>query len=111
MVGWVLLGLAAIVFPYRRKAIFQKSPDIVRKKIAGLPVIVYMGILTIIIGGAIAWATFVPALNGLTAFYPFVLTVVSCVVAPVIIFYAYYFYRTKFGKVPMNIQFKEIPPD
>lgn len=111
MVGWLLLGLAAVLFPYRRKDVFEKSPDVVRRKVLGLPTIVYMGILTIIISVVVAWGTFVPALAGVTAFMPFVTTVVSCCVAPIIIFYAYYFYRTRVGKVRMDIQFKEIPPD
>ena len=110
-IGWVLIGIAAIVFPYRRKNIFEKSPDVVRRKVAGIPTIVYTGVLTLGIGLFMVWATFVPALSGYQAFWPLLTTVVICIVAPVIIFYAYYAYRTRVGKVRMDIQFKEIPPD
>ena len=73
-----------------------------------------MGILTVIISLYIAWATFVPAITGnnvLYSFYPFVTTVLILMLIPVGIFYGYYYYRTKVGKVRMDIQFKEIPPD
>jgi len=112
--AWVILGIAAIVFPWKRKEIFLKSPDIVRKKVAGLPVITIMGILTVIVSLYIAWATFVPAISGnnvLYSFYPFVTTVLILMLIPVGIFYGYYYYRTRVGKVRMDIQFKEIPPD
>jgi amino acid transporter len=111
--GWVLVGLAAIVFPYRRKDVFEKSPDVVRRKVLGLPVIVHMGWMTAIVGGFIAYATFLPAIAGYAwySFVPFLATVVLLMAIPVVIFYAYYFYRTRIGKIPMNVQFKEIPPD
>jgi hypothetical protein len=107
----VLIGIAAIVFPYRKKNIFEKSPDVVRRKVAGIPTIVYTGVLTLAIGLFMVWATFVPSLSGYQAFWPLLTTVIICIVAPVIIFYAYYAYRTRVGKVRMDIQFKEIPPD
>jgi len=112
--AWVILGIAAIVFPYRKKEIFLKSPDIVRKKVLGLPVIVHMGWMTVLISGFVAYATFVPAITGtnvLYSFYPFVTTVLILMLIPVGIFYGYYYYRTRVGKVRMDIQFKEIPPD
>jgi uncharacterized membrane protein len=112
--AWVILGIAAIIFPYRKKEIFLKSPDIVRKRVLGLPVIVHMGWMTVIISGFVAWATFIPAISGtnvLYSFYPFVTTVLILMLIPLGIFYGYYYYRTRIGKVRMDIQFKEIPPD
>jgi amino acid transporter len=113
-IAWVLLGIAAIAFPYRRKDIFQKSPDVVRRKILGLPLIVHMGWMTVVVGAFVAYATFLPAITGTNiwySFYPFLTTVLALMLAPVLIFYAYYYYRTRVGKVRMDIQFKEIPPD
>jgi amino acid transporter len=112
--AWVILGFAAIAFPYRRKDIFDKSPDVVRRKALGLPLIVHMGWMTVIIGAFIAYATFLPAITGTNVWYsftPFVATVTMLMLIPVAIFYAYYFYRKRVSKIPMDIQFKEIPPD
>jgi amino acid transporter len=112
--AWVILGIAAVAFPYRRKDIFLKAPDIVRRKILGLPVMVWTGLMTIVIALYVAWATFVPAITGVNvwySFYPFLTTVLTLMLIPVGIFYGYYFYRTRIGKVRMDIQFKEIPPD
>jgi amino acid transporter len=112
--AWVILGVAAMAFPYRRKDIFLKSPDIVRRKALGLPVIVHMGWMTILISAYIVYATFIPAISGVNiwySFYPFLTTVIILMLIPVGIFYGYYYYRTRVGKVRMDIQFKEIPPD
>ncbi len=35
MVGWLILGIAAMVFPYVRKDIFEKSPQLVQSKLLG----------------------------------------------------------------------------
>jgi len=113
-IAWVILGIAAIAFPYRRKEVFQKSPDVVRRKVLGLPVIVHMGWMTVVVGGFIAYATFLPAITGTNVWYsftPFLTTVLTLMLIPVVIFYGYYLYRTRVGKVRMDIQFKEIPPD
>jgi amino acid transporter len=112
--AWVIVGFAAISFPYRRKDIFDKSPDIVRRKFLGLPLIVHMGWMTVAIGAFIAYATFLPAITGTNVWYsftPFVATVMLLMLIPIVIFYSYYFYRKQVGKVRMDIQFKEIPPD
>jgi hypothetical protein len=39
--AWILLGVSGIVFPYRRKVLFESSPPIVRKRFLGVPVITY----------------------------------------------------------------------
>lgn len=112
--AWVILGCAAIAFPYRRKDVFEKSPNVVRRRILGLPLIVHLGWMTVAIGAFIAYATFLPALSGVNVWYsftPFVATVALLMLTPVVIFYSYYFYRKRVGKIPMEIQFKEIPPD
>ena len=57
MVGWILLGIAAMVFPYVRKDIFEKSPQLVQSRVLGVPWITILGILTIV-AAVTVYATF-----------------------------------------------------
>jgi amino acid transporter len=49
-------GLSAVVFPYRRKELYDKSP--VKPTIFGLPLLSVLGVLSMISIGAIAYAYF-----------------------------------------------------
>ncbi len=43
-VCFLITGIAAILFPYRRKSLFNNSPKIVKKRIFGVPLLVVAGI-------------------------------------------------------------------
>lgn len=111
-IGWIIVGLAGMIFPYRRKDIFEKSPELVKKKIGGLPVISILGALTFGISIFTVWVTLAPSLVYGWGIDPVPLsgTVVFLIVVPFVLYYAAYFYRKAKG-VPMDLRFKEIPPD
>jgi amino acid transporter len=48
--AFIIVCLAAIVFPYRRRDLFDNAPDIVRKKVFGVPWMVVGGVV-----GVISW--------------------------------------------------------
>jgi len=110
--AWVIVGAIGMTFPYtsRGKSIFEKSPEIVKKKIGGVPLIFIFGLLTFLVSGWYCYNTIVPFLLGLaSAFYLWV-TVIMFVLPSFVIYYisrAYY----KSKGIPMELQFKEIPPD
>ena len=92
---FLIVGLAAVLFPYRRKDIFDASPDLVRRKVGGIPVIVILGVLTIVSSLFIGYAVFLPQFSG-----PFILNnfllLIAVLVSPVIIYAAsYYYYKSK----------------
>ena len=111
-IGWCVVSIAAIVFPYRRKDIFEKSPELVKKKIGGLPVITILGALGLGISVFTVWVTLAPSLVYNWGIDPTALagTVLFLCIIPFILYYGAYFYRKGKG-VPMDLRFKEIPPD
>ncbi|MGD0422056.1 MAG: APC family permease [Candidatus Bathyarchaeia archaeon] len=64
-VAFLITGFAALVFPFRRKDLFDSSPAIVRKKIAGIPIISIAGIGNIILFVVIIYSSILlPAFSG-----------------------------------------------
>ena len=108
--GWTVLGIAAMAFPFRRRDIFEKSPGIVRMKVLGVPVITIMGLLTTIVS---AWTVYVmasPGFSDLLQLKNLAASVGTLVIVPFIIFAIAYAYNKSKG-IPVDQQFREVPPD
>ncbi|MHA1238675.1 MAG: amino acid permease [Candidatus Odinarchaeia archaeon] len=109
--GWIIVGIAGIIFPWRRRDIFEKSPELAKKKIGGVPVISILGVLTAGISAFTVFATTAPPMTGGPIDAVGLLgTVLFLVIVPFVLYYGAYFYRKSQG-VPMDLRFKEIPPD
>ena len=108
-VVWILPSLAGLVFPYRRKDLFQAAPPMVRRKIAGVPLVSITGAISLIVVlYAVAVMLQIPYLGPLnpSAFGFFI----SVFIVGLLIFYARRAYlRTK--GVDIDFAFKEIPPE
>ncbi|MFI5419629.1 MAG: APC family permease, partial [Nitrososphaerales archaeon] len=106
---FLIVGLSAVLFPYRRKDIFDASPDLVRRKVGGIPVIVILGVLTIVSSLFIGYAVFLPQFSGPFLLNNFLL-LVAVLVSPIVIYAAsYYYYKSK--GIPVALAQKEIPPE
>jgi len=110
MVGWFILGVAALVFPFVRKDIFEKSPRLVQSKVFGVPIISILGAVGAIVSAITVYATFVsgttPTMNTKNLLY----TALFFILLPIVI----YFIATRWHKrkgVDMGKRFKTIPPD
>jgi len=80
----IVVCIAAIIFPYRRKDIFEKAPKLVQSKILGLPVLTWSGIFTLLtqlvvvvicftvpaIGGAVTWISLFSSLSVFLLAFP-----------------------------------------
>jgi len=80
----IIVSIAAIIFPYRRKDIFEKAPSLVKAKLLGLPVLTWSGIFTMItqlivvaicftvpaIGGAVTWTSLLSSLSVFILAFP-----------------------------------------
>ena len=106
---YLLTMISAIVFPYVRKDMFNRSIPTVTRKVAGVPVMSILGVL-----GAIAlainfyWLFAAPAVSGVSPISALV------VVATYLIFIGVYFVvkqiRSKQG-IDLSLVFREIPPE
>lgn len=105
-----ILGVAAITLPYRRwKSLFESSSWVVTRKIAGVPVIVIMGVLSIVDGIAVAYATLSPQISG-----PFNPAYISMTGLFFVAGFAYYWLSYVIQKkrgIPVDIMHREIPPE
>jgi amino acid transporter len=110
MVGWVILGVAAFIFPFVRKDIFEKSPELVQSKLAGFPVISILGLIGAIVAAVTVYATLVvgetPTMNVTNLIW----TAAFFIILPIIIYVIATVYQRSRG-VSMDLRFKTIPPD
>jgi amino acid transporter len=111
--GWMVMqafaSIAGIIFPWRRKDIFDASPEIVKKKVLGLPLITIFGIGTLLCSIYIGYASVAPAYMG--TFNPGYLGFsITLMIIGAIIYAIAWAYRKRTG-LPLELTFREIPPE
>jgi amino acid transporter len=107
--GWIVLGIAGIVFPYRRKELFEAGPPATRRRIAGIPVISILGFLTLAVSIFTEWAVAQPFFKGEADANQY-LTVLGMAVAPIVI-YAIAAFQARRREIPLSVQFSTVPPE
>ncbi len=104
-----IIGIAAAVFPYRRKDIFEKAPALVQRKIGGLPLMTLFGAITALVAVFVALATVLPEITGAPVNPYYVSAIALTMVVGLVIYVAAYYYNKRIG-IDMHMGFKEIPP-
>jgi amino acid permease len=111
--GWIFLSIAAIVFPYRRKDIWEKAPAITRQSFMNIPWIGIAGVAGLVISLLTVYFTIVPALNppsenygwkGLSVSFGFYMLL------PIVLYFVAVAINKRRGTA-FERRFKEIPPD
>lgn len=108
--AFIFVAVAAIVYPYRRKQMFDSADDLAKKKVGGLPFITILGVLSLIISVYVVYALVEPAIGGPTfgsvledGLIPtFVLGIVIYIVA---------FAARRGQHIDLSLIAKEIPPE
>ena len=108
-IAWIILGIAGIVYPYRRKEMFEAGPPATQKRIAGIPVISILGFITLAVSLFTEWAVAQPFIKGEAEANQY-LTVAGMVVAPIVIYVIAHFYHKSRG-IPLKEQFSQVPPE
>jgi amino acid transporter len=104
-----IVGIAAAVFPYRRKDIFEKAPGIAKKMIGKVPLMALLGAITAVVSAFGAITSALPQFIGAPV-NPFYLAAAGAtVVIGIIYFVLVYIYNQRRG-LDMTIAFREIPP-
>jgi amino acid transporter len=110
--SFVFAGVAAAVFPYSKRArrIYEQAPDIVRKKIAGIPLITIIGSLEAIIFAYLSYIDYTsPALSG-----PINPASVGLIVVMYLVPFGIYYTAKLFNKrrgIDLDMAFTEVPPE
>jgi len=109
-IAFWITSWAAILLPYRRKELFEAAPEIVRKKVFGVPLIVIAGILNMFLFTLVLISSFMlPAFSGPVGLGA-TLFVVGIYLSGIIIYYIAYAYRKTKG-IDLNMLYKELPPE
>ena len=104
-----IIGVAAIVFPFRRKDIFEKAPKLVQAKVGGIPVMAILGVITAVTGALVSVATVVPQFTGAPVNPYYVLAIFLTMFVALVIYGIAYKYNQQLG-IDMRVGFREIPP-
>ena len=65
--AFIFVAVAAIIYPYRRKDLFDSASDeVAKKKFAGIPLITILGVLSLIVSAYVVYALLAPAIGGPT---------------------------------------------
>jgi len=111
--GWfiqiAIVAISGIIFPFRRKDIFDRSPPAVTKKVGGVPLISILGVVALALSGWLVYAGFMPSYAG-TLNPMFVAFTFGVFVVGAIIYIIASVYRRKTG-LPLEMTFTEVPPE
>ncbi len=119
---FTFVAIAAILFPFRRKQLYEVSST-VKMKIAGLPVITWLGIITLFysLGTVLTYYYYQTTQSyylfscptygtAPCQFQNFFLLVIGLFIATTAFYFVVRWYRSR-GGMPYDMTFKEIPPE
>ena len=116
MVTFIFVSISAILFPFRRKELYETSCP-VKRKIAGIPVIAWLGLISLIycvatIGYYSYNYIFYFGAGTLLAdaYFPFLGALAGLFIACVVWFYVAKWVRSREG-IPFEKAFQQIPPE
>jgi amino acid transporter len=106
---YAIVGLAGLLFPYRRKDLFESSPDIVKKRVLGIPAISIIGAISLAASVFVVCSLLNPEFSG-----PFILqnflVVIGVLVTPLLIYAVTYSYYKSRG-IPVHLAQQQLPPE
>jgi APA family basic amino acid/polyamine antiporter len=105
----IVVGFAAMIFPYKRKNIFQQAPKFVQKKIGRVPLMVIFGFATMVGSVFNTVIAVLPIYTGAPINPIYISAFLLTVVAAPIIYAITYSYNRRIG-VDMRLAFQELPP-
>lgn len=108
-IGMIIVAIAGIIYPWKRKDIFEAAPSIAKSKIAGIPVVSIISAISIPISIYIAAASINPAIYGAIDLLYIGTTIITFVIAPVIYYISYLYHKTK--GIPVELAHASIPPE
>ncbi len=112
---FTMVSIAAIVFPYKLKNVFENSPAIVKKKIGSVPAITVLGVVGVVVNVFFGYETTNPLISTppsgtILVQYLSYATVPLTIVAGLVIYAIAYYVRRGQG-IQLGAAFKEIPPE
>ncbi|MEM3803851.1 MAG: hypothetical protein QXX17_05510, partial [Conexivisphaerales archaeon] len=111
--GWwlavAIVMFSAAIFPFRRKELFETSPSIVKKRLAGVPLITILGVVAGLLSLFVSYSTILPSFTGIELNPVYVASMLIIFLIAVIIYAISHFYHKAKG-LPLDLISKELPP-
>lgn len=109
-IAFWITSFAAILLPYRKPDLFNSAPDMVRQKVAGIPLVTIAGVVNLILFSLILYSSFaLPAFSGPVG--PIAIAfVLGIYVVGVVIYFVAAGIRKGQG-VDLDLLYGEIPPE
>jgi amino acid transporter len=109
--AFIFVAVAAIVYPYRRKDLFESASDEgAKKKYGGVPLITILGVLSLIVSVYVVYALLAPAIGGPTGTSVLEEGVIPTFVLGIVIYVIAFVARRGQG-INLNLISQEIPPE
>jgi amino acid transporter len=108
-IGMIIVAIAGIIYPWKRKDIFEAAPSLAKSKIAGIPVVSIVSAISIPISIYLAAASINPAIYGAIDWLYIGTTIITFVIAPVIYYISYLYHKTR--GIPVELAHASIPPE
>jgi len=108
--AFAIAGIAGILFPYKHKDLFDAAPASVQRKLAGVPVVVILGFITLLTGIFVAYIAASPVFTGAPVNPYYFAGMVGVFVVGLLIYEASALYQKSKG-IEIGIRFKEVPPE
>ncbi len=107
--SFVVPSLALVAFPYMKKDLFEQAPGFVKTKIASIPVMSIVGLISAISFAGIAYIAYITPADVVPTTLGFEITAMIVVVA-FAIYFASWSYHKRQG-LDISIALKQIPPE
>ena len=108
-IAFIIVSIAAIVFPFRKKNIFESSDPLVNRKIGGFPLVSLLGLLSIIASLVVVYSVVKPAIGG--SFLPIFFEGIIPTFIVGALLYAIAWGIRKRQNIDLQLIQKEIPPE
>ncbi len=109
MIMQSIVAISGMVFPWRRRDIFEVSPSVTKTKVGPVPAISILGFLTLLISIWLGYASISPAFVG--SLNPTIVTfTLGLFVIGIVIYVVSSAYHRSRG-IPLELSFKELPPE
>lgn len=109
-IAFWITSFAAMLLPFRKPELFESAPDIVKRRVAGIPLITIAGVVNFVLFSLILYSSYtLPAFSGPVG--PIAIAfVLGIYIVGLIIYYVVASIRKKQG-VDLDLLYTEIPPE
>ncbi|MGA3109942.1 MAG: APC family permease [Candidatus Bathyarchaeia archaeon] len=108
--AFAIAGVAGILFPYKHKALFESAPANVRRKLAGIPVVAILGVITLLTGIFVACIAASPIFTYAPVNPLYLAGMLGVFIVGLAIYEVSALYQKSKG-IDLSLRFREIPPE